>query len=106
MGDAANDCVVKVDPEIADMVPLFLENRARDLEELRQAMARGDAQALRSIGHTLLGVGGSYGFPAISELGARIESAAIGGGHGELARAVEELADYLARVRVEIGGAA
>jgi len=58
--------VVKVDPEIADMVPRFLENRSRDVARLREALGRADAEAVRAIGHTLNGVGGGYGFPAIS----------------------------------------
>jgi HPt (histidine-containing phosphotransfer) domain-containing protein len=97
--------VVKVDPDIADMVPRFLANRSRDVERLREAIGRADAEAVRAIGHTLNGVGGGYGFPAISELGARIEEDGGAGRIDAATRAVDELADYLARVQVETGEA-
>jgi len=97
--------VVKVDPEIADMVPRFLANRSRDVERLREALGRADADAVRAIGHTLNGVGGGYGFPAISELGARIEEDGGAGRIDAARRAVDELADYLARVQVDTGEA-
>lgn len=95
--------VVKVDPEIADMVPRFLANRSSDVQRLREALSRADDEAVRAIGHTLNGVGGGYGFPAISELGARIEVAAAAHETDAAARAVDELADYLGRVKVEPG---
>ena len=95
------EIVVRVDPEYADMIPAFLQNRAHDVAILREAMARRDLEGARKTGHTLKGVGGSYGFPAISAVGARIEDAAEQG-HAELVTAaIEELADYLGRVRVE-----
>ena len=95
--------VVKVDPDIADMVPRFLENRSRDVARLREALVRADAEAVRAIGHTLNGVGGGYGFPAISEFGARLEEAGASGQAEAAASVVDELADYLSRVRVEPG---
>lgn len=94
------EIVVHVDPELADMIPLFLENRARDLALLRAAMARNDLEGARKTGHTLKGVGGSYGFAAISEVGRRIEDAAEEGQGDRVSAAIEELADYLGRVRV------
>lgn len=99
--EGARDIVVKVDSGIAEMVPTFLANRARDVETLRSALARGDAETVRRTGHDLKGVGGGYGFPRISELGARIERAGREP-DSDAAAAVEELASYLARVRVEV----
>ena len=95
------EIVVQVDPEIADMIPRFLENRARDVAILREAMARSDLEGARKTGHTLKGVGGGYGFPRISEVGGHIEEAAEEGRAEAVAAAIEELADYLGRVRVE-----
>jgi HPt (histidine-containing phosphotransfer) domain-containing protein len=102
--DSSSEIVVRVDPELADLVPRFLANRARDVEKLREALARDDHEAIRATGHVLKGVGGGYGFPTISEIGARIERCGLDHKPGEAAEAVTELADYLARVRVEVSG--
>lgn len=101
MRTTSNEIVVRVDAEIADMVPLFLANRRRDVELLREAIARGDDEAVRRTGHILKGVGGGYGFPGISKIGERIECAALDREPAALGMAVDELADFLARVRVE-----
>jgi HPt (histidine-containing phosphotransfer) domain-containing protein len=102
---AGSEIVVTVDPEIADMVPRFLENRAKDLETLRAAIAAGDRDAVRKTGHTLKGVGGGYGFPAISGMGERIEEAALDGRDADAREAIDDLAEFLVRVRVEVGEA-
>ena len=95
--------VVRIDPEIADLVPGFLANRSRDVDLLRKAVANSDCEALRHGGHVLKGVGGGYGFPRISSIGERLEEAALAGEERAAAAAVEELADYLARLQVEVG---
>jgi len=83
------------------MIPGFLSNRRRDLERLREAMAAGDLGAVGGIGHTLRGVGGGYGFHGISQIGERIESAAGMQRREDAQAAIDELASYLARVRVQ-----
>lgn len=100
---APSDIIVTVDPEIADLVPVFLANRGRDVLTLRDALARSDVDALAITGHRLKGVGGGYGFAVVSELGERIEEAALQGDIDLAARATDELGDYLARVRVTTG---
>jgi HPt (histidine-containing phosphotransfer) domain-containing protein len=40
------------------------------------ALARGDFDTIRSIGHNMKGTGGSFGLPQISRLGADLEQAA------------------------------
>lgn len=102
MGALPSVIVVKVDAEYADMVPRFLANRSRDVVALREALARSDRETVRRTGHILKGVGGGYGFRQISDLGERIEDAALDSPSATIASAVDELADFLARVRIEI----
>jgi len=91
---------VYVDPDLADLVPAFLENRGRDIEKIKAATDEGDYQAIRKIGHDLKGVGGGYGFDRITELGAMIEAAAADADGAGVLGLVEQLADYLQRVEV------
>jgi histidine phosphotransfer protein HptB len=92
--------IVTVDPQIAGLVPRFLANRAADVEKIRAALACADFEAVRATGHGLKGVGGGYGFPRISQLGAAIEEAAERCEAGVIASLAADLADYLARVEV------
>jgi HPt (histidine-containing phosphotransfer) domain-containing protein len=90
---------VQVAGELRDLIPRFLANRRIEVEKLRDAVARGDLEAARRIGHGLKGVGGGYGFDEISRFGAEIERRARAGGH-DLATLVRELTDYLNDVQI------
>jgi PAS domain S-box-containing protein len=87
-----------VDPRFADLVPAFLANRRKDAQAMREALAGHDFEAIVSLGHGMRGAGGSYGFPPITELGARLEEAATKR-NGALTRdLLGELESYLDRV--------
>jgi HPt (histidine-containing phosphotransfer) domain-containing protein len=90
---------VRVSGELRDLVPRFLANRRLEIGELDAALARGDLEAARRIGHSLRGAGGGYGFDEITRLGARIEAQAKSGGK-DLPEIVRELADYLDSVEI------
>jgi len=95
--------LVKVDPDLEELIPGFLENRGKDLVKLRTAMERNDLPAIQGIGHSLKGVGGGYGFMRLSEIGAGMEDAAKAGNAAPLPDLINALADYLNRVVVEYG---
>lgn len=66
-----------VDASLADLVPSYLEDRARDTEALRAAVAAADWSAVRRIAHTIVGTAGSYGFGAIERCGRNLHAAAL-----------------------------
>jgi HPt (histidine-containing phosphotransfer) domain-containing protein len=90
---------VLVSGELRDLIPRFLDNRRLEVRQLRDAIARNDLEAARRIGHGLKGVGGGYGFDAITRLGAEIEHCARAGGVG-LDALVRDLAEYLENVDI------
>jgi HPt (histidine-containing phosphotransfer) domain-containing protein len=92
--------VVKIDPDLEDLIPGFLTNRAKDLTSLRAALEAENYQTIQSIGHSLKGVGGGYGFTEMSELGAAIEKAAKNRAFTELKPLVERYGKYLNAVEV------
>jgi HPt (histidine-containing phosphotransfer) domain-containing protein len=92
--------VVKVDPDLEDLIPGFLSNRANDLAALREALTSGNYQSIQSIGHSLKGVGGGYGFTGMSEIGAAIETAAKQQSLEDLQGLIDRFASYLDAVEV------
>jgi histidine phosphotransfer protein HptB len=87
--------VVRVDADLRDLIPTFLANRQKDLGALTKALERRDFESIRNIGHNLRGVGGGYGFDAITELGKRLEIAARSQDLVACRRGVEEYGQYL-----------
>lgn len=91
---------VKVSKQIEDLVPKFLENRRKDVELLRAAIAVRDFSALCQIGHRLKGVGRSYGFDNISVAGEKIEAAAKETDATLLVRLIDDYGHYVRQVKV------
>ncbi len=91
---------VTVDPDLADLVPTYLERRRADVTDLRKAVAGRDAATAQTLGHRMKGTGASYGFAEITTTGARIEEAAKNEDFTEVASATDELESLLGRYRI------
>jgi HPt (histidine-containing phosphotransfer) domain-containing protein len=89
-----------VPKDLEDLIPTFLQNRQKELQVLRDALAGGDMEQLRQLGHRMKGVGNSYGFEHVSVLGKRIEDGARAGDHAVLQTCIAEYADYLSKVTI------
>ena len=91
---------VTVAKDLEDLIPTFMKNRAKELDTLKAAVAAGDFEQLRQLGHRMKGVGNSYGFEQVSHLGKQIEDGAKAGNQAAIEANLVEYADYLARVKI------
>ena len=91
---------VTVAKDLEDLVPTFMKNRGKELETLRTALTAGDFEQMRQLGHRMKGVGNSYGFEKVSQLGKQIEDQAKEGDRNALNTRLAEYADYLPRVQI------
>lgn len=92
--------VVRVDRDLEDMIPDFLDNRRNDVVAIRDAAGKEDYETVRVLGHSMKGTGGGYGFDGITEIGAGLEQAAKRKDNAAIAHGLDQLANYLARVEV------
>ncbi len=93
--------IVSIDKDLEDIVPVFLNNRKKDVQTLRTALAQHDFETLRTLGHRMRGDGSGYGFDAVSQIGAIMESAAGRRDRATIQQQTQQLEDFLARVQVE-----
>jgi HPt (histidine-containing phosphotransfer) domain-containing protein len=91
---------VTVAKDLADLIPVFFQNRQKELATLRAALAAGNFEQMRQLGHRMKGVGNSYGFAAISDIGKRVEDGAKAEDNAGIAACIGEYADYLSKVQV------
>lgn len=91
---------VAIDQDLSDLIPGFLDNRRQDLGQIREALGTGNFDDIRRIGHSMKGSGGGYGFEQISQLGQRIENAALDRDTGGIEQAANDLAFFLEQVEV------
>ena len=64
------------DPDMLELVEMFVADLPDRIEALCRAAASDDYEQLAQLAHQLKGAGGGYGFPAITEAGARVEAEA------------------------------
>jgi HPt (histidine-containing phosphotransfer) domain-containing protein len=91
---------VTVAKDIADLIPVFMANRKKELDNLRAALAAADFEQIRQVGHRMRGVGNSYGFELVSSLGKEIEEGARSGDKDSLAAHIAAYSDYLSKVQI------
>jgi hypothetical protein len=99
-GDAQEPIRIRVDPELASLIPGFLENRRHDVTSLLEAVNRGDFETARILGHSMKGSGGGYGFDGITDIGGEIELAAKHSDAVAIRTHIDALSLYLARVEL------
>ena len=91
---------VKVAKDLEDLIPVFMKNRLKEVDSLRAAVSAGDFEQLRQLGHRMKGVGNSYGFAFVSEIGKRVEDAAKVSDTAAIGACVEEYSQYLANLTI------
>lgn len=93
--------VVRLDRDVEDLIPQYLENRRQDIKDILSALGRGDYGTARTLGHSMKGSGGTYGFDAITRIGSDIERSARDLNEESVRKYASELTDFLDRLQVE-----
>ena len=93
---------VSGDKELArEVLQLFLEDFPRQIEVLREALARSEAELVRRQAHTIKGASGNIGALALQGIALRFEKAADGEAEGlvkKMEEAFMELRETLKRL--------
>jgi PAS domain S-box-containing protein len=87
-------------PEIADLVPRYLEKRRNEVDILNAALKMRDFARIRQIAHGIKGSGAGYGLPELTNFGRRLEAAAMAGDESQLQDQLAALAKYLERIEI------
>jgi len=92
--------IVKVDSDLEDIIPGFLQHRQGDIEAILEALEKSDYETIRILGHNMKGAGGGYGFEVITDIGSAIEKAAKISDADEIKRSLNELSMYLEQIEI------
>jgi CheY-like chemotaxis protein len=98
--DSYEKHVVHIDPELAPLLPRFLERKRKDIGAIRDRLEQRDYETVRVLGHNIKGEGGGYGLEALTTIGSSIEEAARVKDPDQLREMVDALATYLNEVEV------
>ena len=89
--------LVSTKPELADLIPEYLQNCRQNVIAMLDALDRADFETVKFLGHNMRGSGSNYGFRAITDIGAALEQAAKSADTDASRKWVGELSSYLDR---------
>ena len=92
---------VEIDRDFDTVAPEYLSSRCSECRLILDLLADDRFDDIRIIGHRMKGTGGSYGFDGISEIGERLEAAALAHNADAIRLAVSSLQAYLEGVVVD-----
>ena len=94
------ELVVVLDKDIKALIPDYMDNRRADIVRIQQALKSGDFPAISLLSHRMKGNGGAFGLDAISRIGATLEKAADDKDQALMKACVEELSEFLSRIKI------
>jgi histidine phosphotransfer protein HptB len=98
--EPTDQLTVEISRDLEDIVPIFLDNRKKDVQTLRSALSRQNLKTVQTLGHRMKGDGGGFGFDRISEIGGAMERAAQLQDYATIEQLIAQLEDFLKRVTV------
>jgi HPt (histidine-containing phosphotransfer) domain-containing protein len=98
--EPTDQLIVEISRDLEDIVPIFLDNRKKDVQTLRNALSTQDFRTVQTLGHRMKGDGGGFGFDRITEIGGAMELAAKLEDHATIEQHIVQLEDFLNRVAV------
>lgn len=93
--------IVKIDSDFEEIVPTFIDNRHKDIEQITDLLANGDLTGVQVIAHKLAGNAGSYGFTELGKVGAEMEEACINNDRAAIEEQFGKFKSYMENVVVE-----
>ncbi len=92
--------IVYIDQDFKEIVPEFIEAFNQNILEIKDYLKAEDYDALRVIGHNLMGTGGGYGFDEISDIGHKLNMAAKEKDSKSIDELIPDLESYFSRITI------
>jgi len=93
-----------LDSTLQLMRPRFLQKREHDIAALHAAIDKGNFEQIRTIGHRIKGLAGSYGLDLIGQIGGAIEQAALAKDVQRITQQVAHLVEAIHRAQQTADG--
>jgi signal transduction histidine kinase/DNA-binding response OmpR family regulator len=91
---------IEIPPGLEELVPAYLVARREEIPEMRALLGASSFAQLASLGHNMKGTGTSFGFPALTRIGASLEQSARRIDTEAVSIQLAELSNYLDRIQL------
>jgi len=95
------ECIARIDAELEELIPDFMEQAKNDLEVMNKALADRDSESLRRIGHSLKGSALMYSLSHMGNMGMTIEEAAKIEDFKKIEEVLEKLKQHMECIQIE-----
>jgi CheY-like chemotaxis protein/HPt (histidine-containing phosphotransfer) domain-containing protein len=95
------DYLVRIDPDLEDLIPSFLKKKGADISELQIDLDNNNFEKVKLLGHKLKGGFSIYGFNVMSGICANIENFAKVKNRVEIEEYLNQLKVFIKNVRIE-----
>lgn len=92
--------IVYVDPEIADLVPKFLDSLQQFMKDFKVALSVSDFDRVYHLAHQIAGAGDGYGFTEVTTIGRQLQIEAKSKNEKNISILLENLENYLNTVEI------
>lgn len=89
-----------ISKELEELIPMFMTNTLREVDEMVQALEEKDWPTLVRLGHSTKGAAYGYGFDRLGEIGLRLEDTAKTKNENAVRVLLNELKEYLDKVQI------
>jgi HPt (histidine-containing phosphotransfer) domain-containing protein len=94
--------IVYVRSEIAEIIPVYIERRKKDLIVMNDALLKNDFETIKRLAHKIKGSGILYGLDKISHIGKELESGIKSNKYDDIKKYVGEFSDFLSNLEIKI----
>lgn len=92
---------IEVDEELKDILPGFIENRKKDIADLKSALSNKDFKTIEKIGHRVSGSSGGYGFGELGKIAKEMEMKCKEGKLNEIPTLIKSFEDFMSDITIE-----
>ncbi len=90
---------IPIDSEIMEIVPLFLNSRTEDIQNLNLFLKSERFEDIQKIAHTIKGISRPYGFPSLEDLSKKLEHQAKNKSPQDIEQTLLEIQAYLSQFK-------
>jgi len=98
--DTEGKIIVRVKSDFKNFMPAFLDEVGSDIKFMREALNKDNLKSISMLAHKLKGVGGGFGFSAITDIGKSLEASSKNNNRSDIEKWLNELSHYLEKVEV------
>ena len=91
---------IEVDPELAEFMPQYIQNRKSDLDRLKAFLHNHDFESIRVISHKIRGHAMSYGLAPLGDICKKLEAAVSQDSEQEVQQLIADYEAYLVRIEL------